>query len=139
MTLIRRSFLLLLIVCLGCVAQSSSPDLNKKVERQVRSYYKIPAEVHLVVGVPSASSELPNYDSVVVTIDNAGKKQDLTFLVSKDRSSMMRVIKFDLNKDPFSETMSKIDTSGRPTRGGWPAPFRKSVEAFDRYPKRPVM
>jgi protein-disulfide isomerase len=30
---------------------------------------------------------------------------------------MMRVIKFDLNKDPFAETMSKIDTSGRPTRG----------------------
>ena len=117
MTLIRRSFLLLLVVCLGCVAQSTSPDLTKKIERQVRSYYKIPAEVHLVVGVPSPSSELPNYESVVVTIDNGGKKQDLTFLVSKDHSSMMRLIKFDLNKDPFAETMSKIDISGRPTRG----------------------
>lgn len=117
MTLIRRSFLLLLVICLGCVAQSTSPDLTKKIERQVRSYYKIPAEVQLLVGVPSASSELPNYDSVVVTIDNGGKKQDLTFLVSKDHSSMMRVIKFDLNKDPFAETMSKIDTNGRPTRG----------------------
>jgi len=116
-TLIRRSFLLLLVVCLGCVAQSTSPDLTKKIERQVRSYYKIPAEVHLVVGVPSPSSELPNYESVVVTIDNGGKKQDLTFLVSKDHSSMMRLIKFDLNKDPFAETMSKIDISGRPTRG----------------------
>jgi protein-disulfide isomerase len=30
---------------------------------------------------------------------------------------MMRVIKFDLSKDPFAETMSKIDTSGRPVRG----------------------
>ncbi len=117
MTLIRRSFLLLLVVCLGCVAQSTPSDLTKKIERQVRSYYKIPAEVHLVVGVPSPSSELPNYESVVVTIDNGGKKQDLTFLVSKDHSSMMRLIKFDLNKDPFAETMSKIDISGRPTRG----------------------
>jgi protein-disulfide isomerase len=54
---------------------------------------------------------------VTVTIDNAGKKQDLTFLVSKDHASMMRVIKFDLGKDPFAETMSKIDTSGRPARG----------------------
>jgi len=116
-TLIRRSFLLLLVVCLGCVAQSTPSDLTKKIERQVRSYYKIPAEVHLVVGVPSPSSELPNYESVVVTIDNGGKKQDLTFLVSKDHSSMMRLIKFDLNKDPFAETMSKIDISGRPTRG----------------------
>jgi len=116
-TLIRRCFLLLLGVCLGCVAQSTSPDLSRKIERQVRSYYKIPPEVHLLVGTPSASSELPNYESVTVTIDNAGKKQDLTFLVSKDHASMMRVIKFDLGKDPFAETMSKIDTSGRPARG----------------------
>jgi protein-disulfide isomerase len=116
-TLIRRSFLLLVMVCLGCVAQSTSPDLSKKIERQVRSYYKIPPEVHLVVGAPSANAELPNYETVLVTIDNGGKKQDLTFLVSKDRASMMRVIKFDLNKDPFAETMSKIDISGRPARG----------------------
>jgi protein-disulfide isomerase len=115
--LIRRSFFLLLVVCLGCVAQSVSPDLTKKIERQVRSYYKIPAEVHLLVGVPSPSSDFPNYESVIVTVDNGGKKQDLTFLVSKDHSSMMRLTKFDLNKDPFAETMSKIDTSGRPIRG----------------------
>ena len=117
MTLIRRSFLLLLVVCLGCVAQSASPELTQKIERQVRSYYKIPPEVHLLIGAPSPSPEFPNYESVIVTVDNGGKKQDLTFLVSKDRSSMMRLTKFDLSKDPFAETMSKIDTSGRPTRG----------------------
>jgi protein-disulfide isomerase len=116
-TLFRRSFLLLLVVCLGCVAQSAPPDLTKKIERQIRSFYKIPPEVRLLVGVPSPSSDFPNFESVVVTVDNAGKKQDLTFLVSKDRSSMMRLTKFDLNKDPFVETMSKIDTSGRPVRG----------------------
>jgi protein-disulfide isomerase len=116
-TLIRRSFFLLLLVCLGCVGQSTSPDLAKKIERQVRSYYKIPPEVHLLVGVPSPSSDFPTYESVIVTIENGEKKQDLTFLVSKDRSSMMRMIKFDLGKDPYAETMSKIDTNGRPTRG----------------------
>jgi protein-disulfide isomerase len=116
-TLIRRSLLLLLVVCLGCAAQSAAPDLARKIERQVRSFYKIPPEVHILVGVPSASSEFPNYESVTVTIDNDGKKQDLTFLVSKDRSSMMRMTKFDLSKDPFADTMSKIDTSGRPSRG----------------------
>jgi len=116
-TLIRRSFLLLLVICVGCVAQSASPDLARKIERQVRSYYKIPPEVHLLVGAPSPSPEFPNYESVIVTVDNGEKKQDLTFLVSKDRSSMMRLTKFDLSKDPFAETMSKIDVSGRPTRG----------------------
>jgi protein-disulfide isomerase len=115
--LIRRCFFLLLVVCLGCVAQSASPDLTRKIERQVRSYYKMPPEIHVIVGVPSSSTEFPNYDSVVVTVDSGEKKQDLTFLVSKDRSSMMRLTKFDLSKDPFAETMSKIDVNGRPTRG----------------------
>ena len=117
MTLIRRSFLLLLVVCLGCVAQSASPDLTRKIERQVRSYYKMPPEIHVTVGVPSPSPDFPSYDSVVVTVDSGDKKQDLTFLVSKDRSSMMRLTKFDLTKDPLAETMSKIDVTGRPTRG----------------------
>jgi protein-disulfide isomerase len=114
--LIRRSFLLLLVVCLGCVAQTAPPDLTKKIERHVRSYYKVPPEIQVVVGAPSASSEFPNYESLVVTIGNE-KKQDLTFLVSKDRSSMMRMTKFDLSQDPFAQTMSKIDANGRPTRG----------------------
>jgi protein-disulfide isomerase len=105
------------VICLGCIAQSTSSDLTKKVERQVRSYYKIPPEVHVLVGAPSASADFPNYESVVVTVENGEKKQDLTFLVSKDRSSMMRLTKFDLNKDPFADTMNKIDVNGRPTRG----------------------
>jgi protein-disulfide isomerase len=116
-TLIRRSFLLLLVICLGCVAQSGSPDLAKKIERQVRSYYKIPSEAKVLVGLPSASSDFPNYNSVIVTIDSGEKKQDLTFVISKDGASLVRTIKFDLNKDPYAETMSKIDVSGRPTRG----------------------
>lgn len=116
-TLFRRSFLLLLIVCLGCAAQSVSPELAQKIERHVRSYYKVPSDLKVLVGVASPSAEFPNYDSVVVTIDGGEKKQDLRFLVSKDHSEMIRMVKFDLNKDPFAETMSKIDVTGRPTRG----------------------
>src|ERR1700691_6075244 len=116
-TLIRRSFLLLMVICVGCVAQSASPDLTKKIERQVRSYYHVPPEVHVLVGAPSPSADFPIYDALTVTIQGDERKQDLTFLISKDRSSMMRMTKFDLSKDPFAETMSKIDVSGRPTRG----------------------
>jgi protein-disulfide isomerase len=115
--LIRRSFILLLVVCLGCVAQSASPELARKIERQVRSYYKIPPEAQVLVGVPSPSPDFPNYDSVIVTIDSGEKKQDLKFVVSKDGSSLVRTIKFDLSKDPFADTMSKINVTGRPTRG----------------------
>ena len=37
--------------------------------------------------------------------------------MAKDGSSLVRVIKFDLNKDPYAETMKKIDLTGRPVRG----------------------
>ena len=117
MTLVRRTFYLLLIVCLGCAAQSVSPELAQKIERQIRSYYKVPAELKVLVGTPSPNADFPGYDSMVVTIDGGEKKQDLKFLISKDRSAMMRVVKFDLNKDPYADTMSKINVTGRPTRG----------------------
>lgn len=117
MSLIRRCFVLLLVICLGCAAQTVSPDLARKIERQVRSYYKIPGDVQVLIGPLSSSTDFPNYDSVTVTVDNEGKKQDLAFLVSKDHASLVRMIKFDLSKDPFAEIMSKIDLSGRPTRG----------------------
>jgi len=116
-TLIRRSFVLLLVVCLGCVAQSASPDLSRKIERQVRAYYKIPPETNVLVGAPSPNAEFPTFQSVVVTIDSGERKQDLLFVVSKDGSTLVRTIKFDLNKDPFSEKMNKIDLNGRPQRG----------------------
>jgi protein-disulfide isomerase len=116
-TLFRRACVLLLVVCLGCAAQSVSPDLAQKIERQVRAYYKVPPELKVLVGTVSPSPDFPNFDSLVVTIDNGVRKQDLNFLLSKDHSSLIRVNKFDLNKDPYADTMSKIDTNGRPTRG----------------------
>ena len=118
MTLIRRSLLVLLLVCLGCVAQSAPPDVARKIEHQVRAFYTIPADVKVTVGAITPSSEMPGYDAVSVNIDGGdGKQKDYKFLLSKDRATMLRLTKFDLTKDPFAELMSKIDVSGRPTRG----------------------
>jgi len=130
---IQCSLLLMLAICLGCTAQSAPPDLAKKIRHQIRSYYNIPPEVHLSVGALSASPEFPGYESVVVTVDaEGGAKQDkLTFLISKDRSSMKRMINFDLRKDPFAETMNKINTNGRPTRGAKGA--KVVVVSFDDF------
>jgi protein-disulfide isomerase len=108
---------MLLLICLGCVAQSAPPDLARKVEHQVRSYYNLPAEVRVMVGAITPSADWPGYDSVAVTIEGDTKKQDYKFLLSKDRGTMLRVMKFDLTKDPFAELMSKIDVAGRPSRG----------------------
>jgi hypothetical protein len=116
--LIRRSLLLLLLVCLGCVAQSAPPDVARKIEHQVRSFYTIPVEVKVTVGAISPSTEIPGYDAVSVTIGGGDSKQkDYKFLLSKDRATLLRLTKFDLTKDPFVELMSKIDVNGRPTRG----------------------
>jgi protein-disulfide isomerase len=117
-TLIRRSLLILLLVCLGCVAQSAPPDVARKIEHQVRSYYTIPTDVKVTVGAITPSAEMPGYDAVSVNIDGGdGKQKDYKFLISADRATMLRVTKFDLTKDPFVELMSKIDVKGRPTRG----------------------
>jgi protein-disulfide isomerase len=116
--LIRRSLLILLLVCLGCVAQSAPPDVARKIEHQVRAFYTIPAEVKVTVGAITPSTDWPGYDAVAVNIDGGdGKQKDYKFLLSKDRATMLRVTKFDLTKDPFAELMNKIDVKDRPTRG----------------------
>jgi protein-disulfide isomerase len=117
-TLIRRSLFILLLVCLGCVAQSTPPDVARKIEHQVRAFYTIPPEVKVIVGAIAPSTDMPGYDGVSVNIDGGdGKSKDYKFLLSKDRATLLRVTKFDLTKDPFVELMSKIDVNGRPSRG----------------------
>lgn len=117
-TLIRRSLFIWLLICLGCLAQSAPPDLARKIEHQVRSNYSLPPDVKVTIGAITPSNEITGYDAVTVNIDGGnGKQKDYTFLLSKDRNTLLRVTKFDLQKDPFTETMNKIDTTGRPTRG----------------------
>jgi protein-disulfide isomerase len=130
-TLLRRSLFILLLVCLGCVAQSAPADLARKVEHQVRAFYNLPPEVKVTVGAITPTSDLPGYDSVAVKLDQEGKQKDYTFLLSKDRGTMLRVTKFDLNKDPYADLMSKIDVSGRPSRGAKSA--KVLVVNFDDY------
>jgi protein-disulfide isomerase len=115
-TFLRRSLICLALICLGCSAQSLPPDTAQAIERQVRSTYSLPPEVNITVG-PRRPSEFPTYDLVTVTLDGGQKKRDFDFLLSKDSKSLLRLSKFDLTKDPYAETMKKIDVQGRPTRG----------------------
>lgn len=114
--LLRRSLISLVLICLGCSAQSAPPDTVKAIERQVRGFYNIPAGVKIIVGAPKPS-DFPNYDAVTITFDSGEKKQNYDFLLAKDGKSLLRLTKFDLTKDPYVETMKKIDVKGRPTRG----------------------
>jgi protein-disulfide isomerase len=116
--LLRRSILVLILVCLGCSAQLAPmpSDLIQKIERQVRATYSIPASVKVTVGAPRAS-DFANYDALTITMEGDNKKQTYEFLLSKDGKTLARMTKLDLTKDPYVEAMKKIDLSGRPTRG----------------------
>jgi len=115
-TSLRRFVFLFVLICLGCSAQSGSPDISLRVERQVRSYYSIPLDVKITVS-PRKASEFPNYDAVTVTFNIGEKKHDYEFLLSKDDKTLIRMTRLDLTKDPYAEVMQKIDTRGRPVRG----------------------
>ena len=115
-TLLRRSIVVLVLVCLGCSAQSATPEQALRIERQVRVYYSVPANVKITLG-PFRPSEFPNYQALTINIDGNGKKQDYEFLVSKDGTTLIRMTKLDLTKDPYAEKMKKISLAGRPARG----------------------
>lgn len=116
MTFLRRATLVLLIVCLGCSAQSMSPEVARRIEQQVRIFYTIPARVKVILG-PVKPSDFPNYDALTITFDGGDKKQTYDFLLAKDGKTLLRMTKLDLSRDPYAEVMKKIDVSGRPTRG----------------------
>ena len=115
-TLVRRSFLVLLLICLGCSAQSTAPDTAKAIERQVRAYYKLPPDVQITIG-PTHPSDFTNYDAVKLTFTKGTRKDDYDFLLAKDGKTLVKLTKLDLTKDPNAELMKKMDVSGRPTRG----------------------
>jgi len=126
----RRSIFIILLICLGCSAQSAPADLNQRIQNQVRAYYKVPESVNITVG-PLKPSDFTNYDTVTVVLDNGTKKQDYEFLLSKDHKTLARLNRFDLTKDPYADVMQKIDVSGRPVRGNKSA--KVEVVNFDDF------
>ena len=90
MTLLQRSFLVLLLICLGCSAQSTAPDTAKAIERQVRSYYKLPPGVQVTIG-PIHPSEFNNYDAVKLTFTKGTRKDEYDFLLSKDNKTLVKM------------------------------------------------
>src|SRR5947208_16853784 len=115
-TLLRRSVVLLVLICLGCSAQSVPSEVAQRIERQVRSFYSIPAGVKINLS-PLKPSEFPNYDALTITFEGSDKKQTYDFLLSKDGKTLMRMAKIVLKKDPYAGFRKKMDSSGRPTRG----------------------
>ncbi len=118
-TVFRRFCGLALLACVGCAAQSSTPEIDRKIEHQIRAYYSsnIPPQVDIKIGPKKTSAEFPGYEEFTVTFSYQGKAQQQEFLISKDSKTLARLTKIDMTKDPYEEVMSKIDIQGRPVRG----------------------
>ncbi len=113
----RRICGLALLVCVGCSAQSGTPDIDRRISRQIRAYYNVPAQVNITVGAHKPSTDFPQYEQMTVTFSYGDKSDPQDFLLSKDGKSLIRMTKLDMTKDPLAEIMSKIDVKGRPVRG----------------------
>jgi protein-disulfide isomerase len=107
---IQRSALFLLLLCLGCSAQSTSPEVNRRVEKLVRSHFSVPPSVSVKVSGRKPSSEFAGYDVVSVTLSRGEKSSSHDFLMSKDGKKLMQIVALE---DP----MEQIDLTGRPSRG----------------------
>lgn len=112
----------LTLAALGCHAQTPaaasggklSPELTRRVDVLIRSKAGVPPNYDIQVS-PRAPSEVPGFDSIVVTFTAEGKtSKPMTFLLSKDNKTLAQFTKFDISKDP----KTLISDAGRPARGG---------------------
>lgn len=126
----RRPVWLVVLFCLGCSAQSLSPEVNQRIERQVRAHFKVPDTVTVTLGTPKPS-EFSGYDTLPITFEGLGQKNTVDFLVSKDGAKLLRLTNIDITPDAYAKTlaqtaethrtqtelMKRINITGRPWRG----------------------
>lgn len=109
--LIRRLAVLLLLLCLGCSAQSNaSADVNRRIERLVRDHFTLPPSVNVQVTNRAPSKDFPQYDQVTVKLSRGTQSTTREFLLSKDGQKLFQLT-------PVQDPLDKIDVSNRPFRG----------------------
>jgi protein-disulfide isomerase len=128
----RRILFALLLLAVGCRAQAPAPsDVNRRVERQVRSALQAPPYVKIEVKDRQPSKNFAGYDDLTVMLSANEHSQPVHFLISKDNQTMYSMTKMDLSKDPYQAVMEKIDVAGRPVRGNKDA--KVTIIVFDDF------
>jgi protein-disulfide isomerase len=127
---VKRPLWLMVLFCLGCSAQSISPETNQRIERQIRAHFKVPDAVTITLGTPKPS-EFAGYDTLPVTFEGPEQKNTFEFLLSKDGKKLLRLTNIDITPEAYAKTlaqnaetkreqtelMKKINVAGRPWRG----------------------
>jgi protein-disulfide isomerase len=127
--LMKRLVFVLLLACVGCSAQSNnspqsatasavaiSPELQQRIEHQVRAQYELPPDVAISVS-PTRASDIAGFKMITLTLNGHGKEQKIDFLLSNDDKTLARMTRMDLTHDVYAERAGKMDLQGRPVRG----------------------
>jgi protein-disulfide isomerase len=101
----------------GCKAQTnppsaSDPNLNRRIEIQVRSEFDLPADVNVAFGARKPS-QFAGFQTLPVVLSHGTKTQEIDYLISDDNSKLVHMDSMDLTKNPADT----INTAGRPIRG----------------------
>ena len=84
------------------------------MEVELRLKANLPPETTVQVGGRTAS-EFAGYDTVTVTVTNAGRtSRPIIFLLSRDGKTLAQITKLDISADP----RLIVSDAGRPARGG---------------------
>ena len=84
----------------------------RQIEVLLRSQFSVSPDYDIVFGARS-KSDLNDFDTLPVTFVRQGKQTTVNFLISKDGSTLARLERFDVRKNPALS----IDVKGRPVRG----------------------
>jgi protein-disulfide isomerase len=106
---------------LGCRAQSAAPNagdlkMDRRIELLVRAQLQVPSDYDVKVGA-KAKSAFPGYSTLPITFSlpskPTAKPTTVDFLLSDDGTTLARLQKFDLTKDPANVAL----LANRPVRG----------------------
>src|SRR5207302_8434471 len=91
---LKRSLTLLLLLCLGCSAQSVSPssaDNDMRIKRLIRNSRHLRDDVNITLGQrkPSAYGQ---YDELPVTLSKGDFKKEEAYYISKDGRNLVQIM-----------------------------------------------
>jgi protein-disulfide isomerase len=130
---LKRLFTTVVFICAviaNCQNGGLSPELQKRIEHQVRAYAEAPPEATITL-LARRSSEFPGYDVQPVAIKVGETTKNFDFLLAKDGSRLLYITSMDLNSDPYRRVMDRIDARNRPFRGAADAPV--TVVMYDDF------
>jgi protein-disulfide isomerase len=106
----------------GCRAQSAAPTTSndakqdRRIELLVRSQLQVPSDYDVKIGAKTKSA-FPGYSTLPITFSLPSKPDAkpsvVEFLLSDDGTTLVRMMKFDLTKDPANVAQ----LANRPVRG----------------------